>query len=117
MTREYGVDHLRNDRVFVPDDAREERFAALQAADQILAQLVLDCPFREAFLGKVAVSECAESGRQISVVRRGQLDPPRNQVILAEGWTAHGTAPFPFPLQVRMRREPIRPTKTCGLPR
>ena len=38
--REDGVDDLRNDRVFVADDAGEERFVRLQAGDEVRAHLV-----------------------------------------------------------------------------
>jgi hypothetical protein len=42
MTREYGVDHLRDHGVLKPENAGEEVFAALNLADEIVSEFVFD---------------------------------------------------------------------------
>ena len=42
VPREDGVDELRDDRLVVADDAREQLLARLQLADQVVADLLLD---------------------------------------------------------------------------
>ncbi len=59
MTGKNGVDDLRNDSVFISHDSRKQIFAALNAADQIAAKLVLDraggyLRFREGALAESA---------------------------------------------------------------
>ena len=46
VAREQGVDHLRDHRVVVADDAGEEFVAALDDAEQVGADFVLDAAFR-----------------------------------------------------------------------
>ena len=42
MPRKNGVHDLRHDRVFVAHNAGKQRFAALDFADQIIAEFVFD---------------------------------------------------------------------------
>ena len=46
VLREKRVDQLWNDAVVVPDDAREQRSAAAQGLNQVLANLLLHGPMR-----------------------------------------------------------------------
>jgi len=55
--RKDGVDHLRNNRIPVADDAGKELFSALDAADQILPEFVLHAAVRVARFGEVAGAE------------------------------------------------------------
>ena len=52
LPRENGVDDLRNDGVFVADDAGEERLSSLQARDQVLAHFVFHAARFQACFGK-----------------------------------------------------------------
>ena len=47
VARQNRVDDLRDHRLLETDDAREERLALLQFAQQILAQLILDAAQRQ----------------------------------------------------------------------
>ena len=48
MAGKNGVDQLRNDRVVVADDPREQPIATLQLSDEVIADLLLDGPRRDA---------------------------------------------------------------------
>ena len=53
---ENGVDDLRDDRVFVADDAGEERLVRLQAGDEVRAQFILDVAGLEASFRKLSAA-------------------------------------------------------------
>ncbi len=61
VARQNGVDDLRNHGIFVADHAGEKLVAALQLADQILAQLAFYGPLAEMPLAKFAVFQGSES--------------------------------------------------------
>ncbi len=65
MPRQHGIDDLRHHRVVVAHDAREQRFAPPQLADQVLAHLVFDPASAQAFFGKLTASEFSEGPRKI----------------------------------------------------
>src|SRR5208282_5123947 len=65
LLRQDGVDDLRNDRIFIADDAGKDGLPCLEPFDQIFAKLVLngtpgDAHFREFLVG----AEFAEGLRQ-----------------------------------------------------
>jgi hypothetical protein len=59
MARQDGVDHLRHDGIFVPEDAREKGIAPLDFADQVGAQLVLDGARSKLGFGEGTLAKCA----------------------------------------------------------
>ena len=60
VARQDGVDHLRNHRIFVSDDAGKERRTALNFADQVLAEFVLHSAADQFGLGKRTGTKGAE---------------------------------------------------------
>ena len=72
MARENGVDDLRNDRVLVPDDAWEDGLLGAEAADEVLAKLILDAA-SQAFGGVITAPESAE-GRRKGVRHGASID-------------------------------------------
>ena len=63
VAREDGVDHLRHHGVLVPEDGGKQRVAALDFADQVLAELVLDAAARQLGFRKGTLAQRAESAR------------------------------------------------------
>ena len=60
VARKNGVDDLRHDGVFVPENARKQFLAALNFADQVGAELVLDGPVGNFRFGEGTVAKRAE---------------------------------------------------------
>ena len=60
VARKNGVDHLRHDGVFVPEDARKQFLAALDFADQVAAEFVLDGPVGKFGFGEGTGAKRAE---------------------------------------------------------
>ena len=60
VPREHGVDNLWNHGIFEADHAGEQVVAALELADQILAQLAFHGPLAKMPLAKFAVFQCSE---------------------------------------------------------
>src|SRR6185436_11268501 len=54
VARENRVHELRDDRLVVPDDARKQRFAGLQLADEVVANFVLHRSPRKRLRRRVA---------------------------------------------------------------
>ncbi len=63
VTRQDGIHELRDDGIGIAHDAREERRAVLEEADQILAQLVLDGAVHAGGAGPLGLFQLAQRGR------------------------------------------------------
>ena len=72
MAREDGIDDLRDDGVFIANDAGEDGFLCPEAADEVLAKLVLDAASKT-FGGVVTAPESAE-GRRKWICHGGSID-------------------------------------------
>jgi hypothetical protein len=57
VARENGVDHLGYDGIVESQNAWEQRFSTLDAANQIVSEFVLDGPIGEARFGEGTVSK------------------------------------------------------------
>src|SRR5437868_3916219 len=62
VARQERVHELRDDRVLVAHDAREQRRAVLEQADEVLPQLVLDRTVNASGTRPFGLSQLAESG-------------------------------------------------------
>src|SRR5262245_4289467 len=65
VPREHRVDQLRDHRIFIADNSREQRLTPLQLADQIVSTFVLDAARREAVLGKLTLAQRAQCLRKL----------------------------------------------------
>jgi hypothetical protein len=59
VTGKDGVDDLRNDRIFVADDAGKQIAAGLEASHQVGAQLILHRAPRQFGFGEFTPAQCA----------------------------------------------------------
>jgi hypothetical protein len=75
VAREDGIDHLRHHGVFVAEHGGKERIAALNLADQVLAEFVFDAAAHLPGFRKGTLAQRAESARYF-LGDLGQAIPP-----------------------------------------
>ena len=79
VARKHGVDHLRHHGIFVSDDAGKQLLAALNLADQIVAEFVFDAAVGKFGFGKGTGAKRAEGTGQF-LRGSGQAIPPLSRL-------------------------------------